>query len=85
MTQDPVTPPVQFGLPWTIAEYAAALAGRADPELIEFLVRHLRVPETGPGRYDAADLLGLHDAIRPWLERRAQSMVIQGHTEGTAA
>jgi hypothetical protein len=66
--------PTRLGVAWTPAEAAAALSPRADAELLANVVRLLRIPEVEPGRWDAADLLGVHDALRPWLpmpERRS--------------
>jgi hypothetical protein len=64
--------PTRLGVAWTPAEAAAALSPRADVELLTDLVRLLGIPEVEPGRWDAADLLGLHDALRPWLREVEQ-------------
>jgi hypothetical protein len=63
--------PARLGLPWTPEEAAAVLGPRGDADLLrDLVVRVLGLPEVEPGRWDAADLLGLHDALLPWLPRR---------------
>jgi hypothetical protein len=68
----PPSPPACFSLPWTPEEAAAVLAPRADADTLRGLVTLLGVPETEPGKWDAADLCGLHLAVRPWLRVRGE-------------
>jgi hypothetical protein len=63
-------PPLTLALAWSVDDAARVLGPRADRDLLLLLVDVLGVPEVEPGKYDAADLLGLHDAIGPWLRRR---------------
>jgi hypothetical protein len=65
--------PASFGVPWTPEEAAAYLAPRADADLLRDLVMRLGVPESEPGKWDAADLLALHFAVAPWLRRRLRT------------
>ena len=70
----PPKPLAGLGLPWTPEEAAAVLAPCADAGLLRRLVTLLGVPELEPGKWDAADLIGLHVAVTPWLpERRVRS------------
>jgi hypothetical protein len=69
----PPSPQACLGLPWTPEEAAAALAPRADAGLLRGLVILLGLPETEPGRWDAADLIGLHIALAPWRRGRCRT------------
>ena len=69
----PPSPLAGLGLHWTPEEAAAVLAPRADADLLRGLVTLLGLPELEPGRWDAADLIGVHIALRPWLARRVRS------------
>jgi hypothetical protein len=46
------------------------LAPLADAEALAWLAARL-LPEVEPGRYRAADLLGIHHALSPWLRAAA--------------
>jgi hypothetical protein len=65
-----MTPPL-LGLPWTPEDAACVLGPPADAGLLRLLLAELGVPQAAPGRWDAAELLGLHLALSPWLARRA--------------
>jgi len=69
----PPAPLAGLGLPWTPEEAAAVLSPRADADLLRGLVTLLGLPELEPGKWDAADLLALHIALTPWLQRRVRS------------
>jgi len=69
----PPTRPACFGVPWTPEEAAAVIGPRADADLLRGLVELLGLPEAEPGKWDAADLCGVHIALRPWLARRVRS------------
>ena len=66
-------PPPRLGVAWTPEEAAACLGPAADAALLARLVAELRVPQVEPGRWDAADLLGLHHALAPWLWARRRT------------
>jgi hypothetical protein len=63
--------PIRLGVAWTPEDAATVLGDRADPDLLRGLVELLDVPPVEPGRWDAADLAGLHIAVRPWLPARS--------------
>jgi len=69
----PPTRPACFSLAWSPEEAAAVLAPRADADLLRGLVILLGLPEAEPGKWDAADLLGLHIALVPWQHRRCRT------------
>lgn len=54
-----MTPP-RLGLAWTPEQAAACLAPLADAAGLRRLLAELGVPEVEPGRWDAADLIGVH-------------------------